>query len=138
MKLRSPRVGLATAIVAAVLLAQIGLNIWQHTTDTRYFAWAPNDYLVTFDLSVDARGRSLGVAEIGHRYRLDMSNRLSESTKAKLGLARVEHYVYEDAPQELKDRIRRYEETKGKNEAARVTLTYQFDGRKEQTWLWPS
>jgi hypothetical protein len=46
--------------------------------------------------------------------------------------------VFEDPPQELKDRIRRYEETKGKHDAARVRLVYQLDGGKEQTWLWPS
>lgn len=116
----------------------MGLNIWQHTTGTRYFAWAPNDYLVTFDLNVTAHGRPLTVAEISKRYRLDMSNRLSESTKAKYGLASVEKYVFEDAPQELKDRIRHYEETKGKSDAARVELIYQLDGGKETTWLWPS
>ena len=126
------------AIVAALLLAEIGLNIWQHTTDTRYFAWAPNDYLVTFDLRVDAHGRSLSPAEIGNRYHVDMSDRLSEAAKKRDGLASVEHYVFEDAPQELKDRIRSYEETKGKHDAARVELIYQLDGDKEQTWLWPS
>lgn len=138
MRPRSVRVAIPIAIVAALLLAQIGLNIWQHTTDTRYFAWAPNDYLVTFDLRVSAKGRSLTVPEIARRYRLDMADRLSEGTKTKLGLASVEHYVFEDAPQELKDRIRRYEQTKGKMDAAQVALTYQLDGGKEHTWLWPS
>ena len=82
--------------------------------------------------------RRLTPEEIQSRYRLDLSNRLGEDTKAKLGLARVERYVFEDPPQELKDRIRRFEQTKGRHDAARVTLVYQLDGGKEQTWLWPS
>ena len=137
---RRPPILLAVpvAIVAAVLLVQTGLNIWQQTTGTRYFAWAPNDYLVTFDLRVSEHGRSLTVPEIAKRYRLDMADRLSEEAKKKIGLASVEHYVFEDAPQELKDRIRRYEQTKGKRDAARVELIYQFDAGKETTWLWPS
>lgn len=135
---RHSRFTLPIAVVAVVLLAQVGINIWQHTTQTRYFAWAPNDYLVTFDLQVNAGGRPLTAAEIQRRYRLDLSNRLSEGTKAKYGFAKVERYVFEDAPQELKDRIRRYEEKVGSKESAHVRLVYQLDGGKEQTWLWPS
>jgi hypothetical protein len=67
-----------------------------------------------------------------------LSNRLGEGTKAKLGLSKVERYVFEDPPQELKDRIRRYEEKNGKKDSAQVRLVYQLDGGKEQTWLWPS
>jgi hypothetical protein len=141
MTLRHRRITLAIAVAATILLAQVGINIWQHLGKARYFAWAPNDYLVTYDLQVNARGRPLAPAEIQRRYRLDLSDRigeLSDARKAKLGLSKVEHYVFEDAPQELKDRIRRYEETKGKKDAARVRLVYQLDGGKEQTWLWPS
>jgi hypothetical protein len=137
MTTRSSRFWIPIGIAAVLLLAQVGINIWQHTGKTRYFAWAPNDYLVTFDLKVDARGRSLTVPEMEHRYRLDLSSRLGEDIQRRVGLASSEHYVYEDAPKELEDRIRRYEETEGKNEGARVTLTYQFDGGKEQTWQWP-
>jgi hypothetical protein len=137
MRLRASRFWIPIGIAGLLLLAQVGINIWQHTGKTRYFAWAPNDYLVTFDLHVDSGGRALTVAEMEHRYRLDLSSRLSEETKARLGLDRSEHYVFEDAPKELEDRIRRYEETEGKKEGARVTLSYQFDGAKEQTWQWP-
>jgi hypothetical protein len=141
MTLRLSRVTLAVAVAAVILLAQVGINIWQHLGKARYFAWAPNDYLVTYDLQVNAKGRPLTPAEIQRRYRLDLSDRigeLSDATKARLGLSRLGHYVFEDPPQELKDRIRRYEETKGRKDAARVTLVYQLDGGREQTWLWPS
>jgi hypothetical protein len=139
MRPRLSRLSLPIAVVVVVLLAQVGINVWQHLEgEARYFAWAPNDYLVTFDLQVNARGRSLTKDEIARRYRLDLSNRLGEGTKAKLGLSRVERYVFEDPPQELKDRIRRYEEKNGKKESTQVRLVYQLDGGKEQTWLWPS
>ncbi|HEX4186811.1 MAG TPA: hypothetical protein VHY83_02825 [Solirubrobacteraceae bacterium] len=135
--MRASRLWIPIGIAGVLLLAQVGINIWQHTGKTRYFAWAPNDYLVTYDLHVDAGGRSLTVAEMEHRYRLDLSSRLGEEAQARVGLARSEHYVFEDAPQELEDRIRRYEETEGKKDRAHVSLTYQFDGGKEQTWQWP-
>jgi hypothetical protein len=136
---RLSRISLPIAVVVVVLLAQVGINVWQHLEgEARYFAWAPNDYLVTFDLQVNARGRSLTKDEIARRYRLDLSNRLGEGTKAKLGLSNVERYVFEDPPQELKDRIRRYEEKNGKKDSTQVRLVYQLDGGKEQTWLWPS
>jgi hypothetical protein len=136
---RLSRISLSIAVVAVVLLAQVGINVWQHIEgEARYFAWAPNDYLVTYDLQVNAGGRSLTKDEISSRYRLDLSTRLGEGTKTKLGLSKVERYVFEDPPQELKDRIRRYEEKPGKKDAAQVRLVYQLDGGKEQTWLWPS
>ncbi len=139
MTMPSRRISLPIVLAGVILLAQVGINIWQHLGgEARYFAWAPNDYLVTYDLQVSAGGRPLSVDEIHRRYRLDLSNRLGEGTKAKLGLSQVERYVFEDPPQELKDRIRRYEEKNGKRDSARVKLVYQLDGGKEQTWLWPS
>src|ERR1700730_3018325 len=108
MRLRLRHLSLPVAVAALILLAQMGLNIWQHVGDTRYFAWAPNDYLVTYDLRVDVGGRPLSTEEVRRRYRLDLTERLSESTKAKSGFAKVERYVFEDAPAELTDRIRWY------------------------------
>jgi hypothetical protein len=137
MRLRHRPISLAIGVAAVILLAEVGLNIWQHLGETRYFAWAPNDYLVTYDVGVSAHGRPLSPAEIERRYHLDLSNRLGEDAKAKLGLLKRERYVFEDAPQELLDQIRRYEETKGKNDDARVTVVYQLDGGKEKAWQWP-
>jgi hypothetical protein len=139
MTLRLSRISLGVAIAAVILLAQVGINIWQHAGgETRYFAWAPNDYFVSYDLQVNVGGRPLTSEEIQSRYRLDLSSRLNEEIDTRVGLSKVEHYVFEDPPQELKDRIRRCEERKSKNDAARVRLVYQLDGGKEQTWLWPS
>jgi hypothetical protein len=137
--LRLSRLSLPIAIAAVILLAQVGINIWQHVGgEARYFAWAPNDYFVSYDLQVNVGGRPLSAQEIQSRYRLDLSSRLNEEIDTRVALSKVEHYVFENPPQELKDRIRRCEESKGKNDAARVRLVYQLDGGKEQTWLWPS
>ena len=65
MSVRARRISLAVAVAAVILLAQVGINVWQHAADdTRYFAWAPNDYLVTYDLHVSAGGRQLTPEEI--------------------------------------------------------------------------
>jgi hypothetical protein len=138
MKLRLSRLTVAVAIAAVILLAQVAINVWQHFGDARYFAWAPNDYLVTYDLQVSVGGRALSTEEIQSRYRLDLSSRLGDEIDSRVGLSKVERYVFEDPPQELKDRIRRFEEAPGKKDAARVRLVYQLDGGREQTWLWPS
>jgi hypothetical protein len=138
MKLRLSRLTVAVAIAAVILLAQVAINVWQHVGDARYFAWAPNDYLVTYDLQVSVGGRRLSAEEVQSRYRLDLSSRLSDEIDSRVGLSKVERYVFEDPPQELKDRIRRYEESRRKNDAASVRLVYQLDGGRERTWLWPS
>jgi hypothetical protein len=138
MTLPFRRISLPVVVAIIILLAEIGINIWQHLGETRYFAWAPNDYLVTYDLQVITGGRYLTSEEIQRRYRLDLSSRLGNEIDKRVGLSKVEHYVFEDPPQELKDLIRHYEETKGKNDATRIKLVYQLDGGKEQTWLWPS
>jgi hypothetical protein len=138
MKLRLSRLTVAVAIAAVILLAQVAINVWQHVGDARYFAWAPNDYLVTYDLQVSVGGRRLSTEEIQSRYRLDLSSRLSDEIDSRVGLSKVERYVFEDPPQELKDRIRRFEESRRKHDAASVRLVYQLDGGRERTWLWPS
>jgi hypothetical protein len=138
MNLRLSRLTVPVAIAAVILLAQVAINVWQQLGDARYFAWAPNDYLVSYDVQVSVGGRRLSPEEIQSRYRLDLSSRLSDEIDSRVGLSKVERYVFEDPPQELKDRIRRYEEARGKSDAARVRLVYQLDAGREQTWLWPS
>ena len=64
--------GLTAAVVALILL-QVGIGVWQHFGSTRYFAWAPNDYLMTYDLQVTVNGASLSRDEISRRYRLSLT-----------------------------------------------------------------
>ena len=42
----------------------------------RYFAWAPNDYLVEYRISALLDGRPLGQDEIQERYRIASQHRL--------------------------------------------------------------
>ncbi len=121
----------------AILLAQVGVAIWQHLGSTRYFAWAPNDYLVTYDLRAGVGGRALTPGQISRRYRLNLTNRRENDLTAKAGLAPSEHYVWEDPPQHLFDRIKWYEQTYGLRDPARVVLTYQLDGGPIRVWRWP-
>ena len=125
-------------IVAAILLAQVGVSFWQHLGNTRYFAWAPNDYAVTYALHVSVGGQALTTAEISRRYRLNLADRLSMDAKADLGLAQAEHYLYEDPPQRLINRIKWYEQRYGSANRDSVTLVYQLDDGPIQKWRWPT
>lgn len=128
---------LRLALAAALLAAQCGIALWQHLGDTRYFAWAPNDYAVTYDLDVSVDGRRLTREQIADRYRLDLTDRVDRNEQRELGLSPHQHYLWEDPPQHLIDRIDRYEETYGSGTAV-VTLRYQVDGQSEHVWRWPS
>lgn len=127
----------ALFIGVMILLAQVGVAIWQHLGDTRYFAWAPNDYLVTYDLQAGVGGRALTAEQVSRRYRLDLTSRRENDLTAKAGLASSERYVWEDPPQHLFDRIKWYEQTYGSPDPARVVLTYQLDGGPIRVWRWP-
>jgi hypothetical protein len=123
-------------VAVAVLLAQCVVAFWQHLGDTRYFAWAPNDYAVTYGLQATVDGRRLTQEEISDRYHLSFKERLDRDDKAELGLNMREHYVHEDPPQVLLDRITWYE-TGGFGSPARVRLIYQLNGGEEHIWRWP-
>jgi hypothetical protein len=132
------RLSLGLVIAAAILIAQFGNSALQHLGNTRYFAWAPNDYMVTYDLQVSVAGRSLNAEEIASRYRLDLRDRLPPELKMRLGLSQSEHYVWEDPPQHLFDRIKWYEQSYGVAPPARVNLTYQLDAGQVREWRWPA
>jgi hypothetical protein len=132
---RSPRLVFAMVIV----IAQFGICAWYHLGETRYFAWAPNDYVVTYDLRVTVGGRPLSKEEISDRYRLDLGelSNFDADVKAKLDLSPAERYVWQDPPQHLFDRIKGYEQEYSAR-PARVRLLYQVAGGKEREWRWPS
>ena len=49
----------AVAIGAGVLALQIALVAYEHLGPTRYFAWAPNDYVVQYRLAATVDGHRL-------------------------------------------------------------------------------
>jgi len=124
-------------VLIAILLAQVGICFWQHLGNTRYFAWAPNDYAVTYGLQVTVDGRRLTKELISHRYRLDLTDRVDETDRANLGLSQQEHYLWEDPPQRLLDRIKWYEQRYATANPARVTLIYQNAIKRTHLWHWP-
>lgn len=128
---------LRAAGVGVVLALQCGVAVWQHLGSTRYFAWAPNDYLMTYDLKVSLHGKPLTTDQIGRRYRLSLSELVSARAQSDLGLATDTRYVWEDPPAEVKHRIRRVEATYPPAERAQVRLRYQLDAGPVQHWQWP-
>ena len=111
-----------TKIGVLFLAVQLGLVIYAHFGPARYFAWAPNDYVVQFNLQATVDGRSLTSGEAAARYHLKQ----------------VEHGVYEFPAQHIIDAIRQYETTYGRHDHAHVVLTYRQNGEAERQWEWRS
>lgn len=132
------RVSLRFFLCLVILATQFGIAAWYHLGERRYFAWAPNDYVVTYDLQVMVGARSMTADEIASRYRLDLRERVNEGARTHLGLDPSAHYVWEDPPQHLIDRIQGYELAYGEADSARVTLLYQVAGGPLQEWHWPA
>ena len=55
-------------LVFILLAGQCLIAVWQHLGDTRYFAWAPNDYIMVYEPRVIVGGRKLSDAEVKERY----------------------------------------------------------------------
>jgi hypothetical protein len=125
------------AVVAALLAAQCGIAVWQHLGSTRYFAWAPNDYLMTYNLHVRVGGRQLTPVEMSQRYRLSLNELLSPRMRSELSLAPDERYVWQDPAAEVTSRIRRVEERRPNGPPVNVVLRYQLDAGPLRTWRWP-
>jgi hypothetical protein len=106
-------------IGSAFLLAQLASIIYAQFGPSRYFCWAPNDYMVEYRLNVDVNGRTLTPQQILLRYR-----------KPETG-------IYQNVVQHLEDLVQQYETTYGRNDHAHVLLTYSINGREQKEWKWP-
>jgi hypothetical protein len=102
------------------LAAQLIWVLIVHVTgmQSRYFCWAPNDYVVMYQIQVTEHGHPLTAAEITARYDLDATGE------------------FEDPVQRLEDIIRQYEQTYGRGDGAHVTLTYSLNGHAQEVWTW--
>lgn len=92
----------------------------QSFADTRYFCWAPNDYMVSYNIQVKVNGRELTPEEVRLRYRLPAKG------------------VYQTMVGNLEELLRQYESTYGRNDHAEVILKYSTNGRPQQEWRWPN
>ena len=108
----------AVAIGIAVLAVQVGLVAYEHLGPTRYFAWAPNDYVVQYRLTATVDGHHLSAAGVRSRYHL------------------APHGIWYFPAQHLVDDVQQYERTYGSGDHVRVTLTYRLNGHAQQTWRW--
>ena len=63
----------AVAIGIALLAVQVGLVAYEHLGPTRYFAWAPNDYVVQYRLTATVDGHRLSAAGVRSRSRNSQS-----------------------------------------------------------------
>ena len=108
-----------TKIGVLFLLLQLGCVVYAHFGPSRYFAWAPNDYIVEFNLQVVVNGRVLSSDESSARYRLPGNG------------------VYEFPAQHIIDAIQQYEQTYGREDHAQVLLTYRLNGGDKRQWRWP-
>jgi hypothetical protein len=110
------RLGLA----GAFLLAQLASIIYaQVAGNERYFCWAPNDYMVSYQLQVQIEGRILDREATRMRYRLPS------------------YHVYQNMVTHIESTIRQYETTYGRNDHAAVLLKYSNNGAPEREWRWP-
>jgi hypothetical protein len=101
-----------------VLAIQVALVIFEHLGTTRYFAWAPNDYVVQYTLRASVNGRVLPPATLRKRYHL-----------APQG-------IYYFPAQHIIDDVQQYERTYGRNDRVHVTLIYRLNGHAQKTWRW--
>lgn len=108
-----------TAAGVAFLLVQLVWMLVEQGGSTRYFCWAPNDYMTRYQLQVSVAGRALSAAEVQQRYHLPAED-LSETV-----------------PQHLIDIVEQRERTYGRGEGAAVALRYRVNGREERTWSHP-
>jgi hypothetical protein len=108
----------AVAIGIAVLAMQVGMVAYEHLGPTRYFAWAPNDYVVQYRLTATVDGHRLSAAGVRGRYRV------------------APHGIWYFPAQHLVDDVQQYERTYGSHDRVRVTLTYRLNGHARQTWRW--
>jgi hypothetical protein len=106
-------------IGAAFLLAQLFSVVSAQFGSTRYFCWAPNDYMVVYRMQVWIGDRMLTPPEIQRRYRIGAKG------------------VYQNVVSHLENMLRQYETTYGRGDFARIAMMYSINGSAEKAWIWP-
>jgi hypothetical protein len=111
---------LRTLVAALFLAAQLGAIVYTRFTPRRFFCWSPNDTVNELHLSVELNGHRLSPQQVLARYGM------------KTDTATVEYPI-----EHVMDFVRQYETTYGRNDHARVRLSWRHNGRPEQQWQWP-
>ena len=108
-----------TLAAIALLAFQLAMIGYARFVPSRYFCWAPMDSQNLYSISVVIDGRELDPEEVGERYRQPAEGGNWQA---------VQHVL---------DKVQQYEETYGRDDAARVVVTYSVNGHPEETWTWP-
>jgi len=103
---------------ALILLfgSQIILIILGYFSSTKYFCWVPYDQISLYSIEVSVDNHLLSEEEISARYRRPATGRENRNIENLIAI------------------IQQYESTYGKNQSARVRLTYQTNGKDLRTW----
>jgi hypothetical protein len=104
-----------------LVLAQLVFVLTVHLSSCckeRYFAWAPNDYSVDYQINASVNGRPLSGSEISDRYRLDQVG------------------FWEDPVERLEGLLKRRELTYAGTDRITILLEYQLNGRATVKWTW--
>jgi hypothetical protein len=107
------------AIALGLLIFQVGAIVYARFYPTRYFSSAPNDAITKFKVQVTTQGRDLTEAEIQKRYRF------------------FKYGSDDRTPAHIFDIITQYETTYGKDEQAKVVVSYSVNGKDQQSWEYP-
>lgn len=110
------------SIAIVFLLLQLASVIYARFTPRRYFSWAPNDYVVEYQVDVTAHGQPLSPEQVRARYHIEPESGWEVEYPA-------EHLI---------DNFKQYETTYGRYDAAEVRMTWTYNGHPElRTWRWP-
>lgn len=110
------RLGIAIAFLVAQFISIVYAQL---AGNERYFCWAPNDYMVSYQLQVKINGRVLSREQTRTRYRLPS------------------YKTYQNMVTHLENIVRQYETTYGKDDHAQVSLVYSNNGGPQREWQWP-
>jgi hypothetical protein len=105
-----------TSLGAVFLLIQLASVFYAQFGPSRYFCWAPNDYMTEYELSVAVNGRALAPEEILRRYQMNARG------------------LKENVPQHLIDVVVEYERIYGRGDRVDVVLHYRVNGREPHVW----
>lgn len=101
------------------LAIQVGSIIYARFIPERFFCWAPYDIHAKYNIAVEIDGKSLSDAEVKARYHYNTTG------------------WEQRAMENIFSYIEGYETTYGKNDHAKVTVTYEHNGKPQQTWTHP-
>jgi hypothetical protein len=110
------RVGVGFSLVLAQLIYVLTVHL-SNCCAERYFAWAPNDYSIDYQIAATVDGRSLNASEILERYRVSQSG------------------FYEDPVERLEGVLQRRELVYGKTDHVSLIVEYRLNGRPSE-WRW--